>query len=250
METRGHNALVATLVVLGLIIGAPAFAADEALGGIDLPCSPKTGQRIVYRMTQVMTDEYGSSDKAANTVAYDYLVGPDHIEGRITNAGGTLPFTFRLSKNFELEKIVLDNPGSMSEDGLVLYKRIYGPLFEQANAFCGQRWAPGESRRIDVPLAGVESSMSARLLRVGRFYGRRAAQFEVTVTGQMTGQIVSPQGQGEMAGSGTAWSDVETGVILDSVLVSEAVINGPDGVPVVRFKVKEERRLDTQMTRF
>ena len=39
-------------------------------------------------------------------------------------------------------------------------------------------------------------------------------------------------------------------MILDSVLVSEAVINGPDGVPVVRFKVKEERRLDTQMTRF
>ena len=82
------------------------------------------------------------------------------------------------------------------------------------------------------------------------FRWQRAAQFEVTVTGQMTGQIVSPQGQGEMAGSGTAWSDVETGVILDSVLVSEAVIKGPDGVPVLRFKVKEERRLDQQMTRF
>ena len=71
MEKWGHNALIATLVVLGLIIGAPAYAADEALGGIDLPCSPKTGQRIVYRMTQTMTDEYGSHDKAANTLAYD-----------------------------------------------------------------------------------------------------------------------------------------------------------------------------------
>jgi hypothetical protein len=173
MEKRGNNALIATLVVLGLVIGPPAYAADEALGGIDVPCSPKTGQRIVYRMTQTMTDEYGSPDRAANTVAYDYLAGPDHIDGRITHAGGTLPFTFQLSKNFELEKIVLDKPGSIREDGLVIHKRLYGPLFEQANAFCGQRWTPGESRRIDLPL-----------------------------------------------------------------------------VPVLRFKVKEERRLDTQMSRF
>src|SRR6188474_3295575 len=101
MEKLGNHALIAALVVLGLIIGLPAHAADEAPGGIDVPCSPRTGQRIVYRMTQTMTDEYGAPDKAANTVAYDYLVGPDHIEGRITHAGGMLPFTFRLSKNFE-----------------------------------------------------------------------------------------------------------------------------------------------------
>ena len=75
-------------------------------------------------MTQTMTDEYGSPDKAANTVAYDCLVGPDHIDGRITHGGGMLLFTFRLSRNFEFEKIVLDNPGSMSEDGLIIYKRI------------------------------------------------------------------------------------------------------------------------------
>ena len=134
----------------------------------------------------------------------------------------------------------------MREDNNLL-ERVYGPLFKQAIAFCGQRWMPGETRRIELPFPGVDANVSAKLLRVGRLYGRRAAQFEIGVTGTMA----YPGGTtSEMAGSGTAWADVETGVTLESVMRSQALIYGHEKAPVLSHEVKEERRLDQQMSRF
>ena len=140
-----------------------------------------------------------------------------------------------------------DDPNLVREDGKYGLERVYGPLFKQAIAFCGQRWMPGEIRRIELPFPGVDANVAAKLLRVGRLYGRRAAQFEIGVTGSMA----YPGGKtGEMAGSGTAWADVETGVTLESVMQSQALIYGHEKAPVIRFEVKEERRLDQQMSSF
>ena len=74
-----------------------------------------------------------------------------------------------------------------------------------------------------------------------------------------------PQGaHGNFVGSGTSWSDLETGVNLDSVLVLGArmlfegksptdspVSAGLDRAPVVfGFEIKEESRLDMPASRF
>lgn len=206
-------------------------------------------------MTQTMTVSGGGQSQqeqsASTTVAMDYHIGPDHVDLRMSPEGTTLPGTIRLSKNLEFETIVPDNPGSISEKEHAAIKSVYGPLFKQASAFCGQRWTPGQSRRIDLPFPTppdmkFDVSVSARLLGVGRLYGRRTAEFEVT----MTGHMAFPRGQTEIVGSGTTWADVETGVTLDSIFVSVSVMSGLDLAPAARFELKEERRLDSQMSRF
>ena len=53
-----------------------------------------------------------------------------------------------------------------------------------------------------------------------------------------------------MAGRGTAWVDLATGITLESVIDSDAVAHDTDTAPVFPFHVKEERRLDQQMSRF
>ena len=218
---------IVTLVLLGLILGSPAYAADGVVGGIEVPCKTKTGQRIAYKTTLTVTDEAGApEEQTAQTLTFDYQVGPDRVDGRVSHSGGTLPFTFRLSRDFAFERITPDDPSSVREDGKYGPEVVYGPLFKQAIAFCGQRWMPGETRRIELPFPGVDANVSAKLLRVGRLYGRRAAQFEIGVTGTMA----YPGGTtGEMAGSGTAWADVETGVTRVRDAVSGADIRTRKG---------------------
>jgi hypothetical protein len=232
----------ATLVLLGLILGSAAHAADGAVGGIEVPCKTKTGQRIVYKTTLTVTDE-----ETAQTLVFDYQVRPDRVDGRVSHSGGAYPFTFRLSRSFAFETIIPDDPNLVREDGKYGLEHVYGPLFKQAIAFCGQRWMPGETRHIELPFPRVDADVSATLLRVGRLYGRRAAQFEIAVTGRMP---YPGRKTGEMAGSGTAWADVETGVTLESVMQSQALIYGHEKAPVLSLEVKEERRLDQQMSSF
>ena len=239
---------ISTLLLLGLILGSAADAADGVVGGIEVACKTKTGQRIAYKTTLTIIDEAGArEEQTAQTLAFGYQVGPDRVDGRVTHPGGTLPYTFRLSRDFAFERIIPDDPSLMREDGKYGLEEVYGPLFKQAIAFCGQRWMPGETRRIELPFPGVDANVSAKLLHVGRLYGRRAAQFEIGVTGTMgyPGGIT-----GEMAGSGTAWADVETGVTLESVMRSQALIYGHEKAPVLSHEVREERRLDQQMSSF
>jgi hypothetical protein len=251
MDTRGCAVLVGALLVLGLC-SAPGAHGDEASGGIDLACRLAEGQRFVYRVTQTMHDDAGSKDEqSANTVGYDYYVGPVFIEGRVMLwggvrlSGGTLPFTLLLSRGLDVGVVAPDS--AMTEKDLVLFGRIYAPMFEQVFKFCGHHWTLGESRRIELPFSmDFAPDVTARFVRVGRRYGRRTAEFEVTASGPLTGA----RGEGEMTGSGTTWVDIETGVMLESVMRSVAVISGLERAPVMRFEVKEERRLDAQMTRF
>ena len=51
----------------------------------------------------------------------------------------------------------------MREDGKYGLEEVYGPLFKQAIAFCGQRWMSGETRRIELPFPGVDANVSAKL---------------------------------------------------------------------------------------
>lgn len=130
---------------------------------------------------------------------------------------------------------------------LTVFQSIYGSQFKQALAFCGRRWVPGEIQTIELPFLKVEAVVTAKLVRLGRLYGRPTAHFAIEVSGRM------PQPgrrTGEMAGRGTAAVDLATGITLESLVESDAVAYDTDDAPVFPFHVKEERRLDQQMSRF
>jgi len=181
--------------------------------------------------------------------------------------GTTIPITIRVSRRFELEKAILDDPRGVSEEYQALLKSKYGPIYKLGSAICGQRWLPGESRRIDFPILAppdmkFDLSASFKLLRVAQLYGRRAVEFEMIVTGRVTFEHGA---LGDFVGSGTSWSDVDTGVTLDSVFLT-VVRMSPDGrrmqsdppvsagldpgPVVIGFERKDERRIDMQASRF
>jgi hypothetical protein len=232
-------------VVLGLGLAALVHAADRA---VEIPCGTKVGQRVAYKSSFMITDHTGASGPpGGQTNDFSYQVLAKVIEGRVTHANGTLSLSFVFTHQFEYLGAVPDDPRTASASGRYGIEEIYAPKFKQSIAFCGRRWVPGEMQTIELPFPRVDAVVVGRLLRVGRRYGRSAAEFSIEVSGRMP---LPGKRTGEMAGSGHAWVDLATGITLESRIESEAIAYDTDLAPEYPFRVVEERRVDQQMSSF
>ena len=240
LATRRLALVVAAALLAGCATsGQPDFPAVAGVREVDLAWRPQPGMRLVHKvstdveMSGPLTEAVAEADRKQHVALTRTLevtdVAPGHFDVRFVQDGWPVPATARLSREWALESVKLDDTSASPGDrGAVdaSVRRLVEPL-AQAGQFFGP-WKVGETRPFDIRLAGFPETSGGgpgtiTLSRVVTVDGRRAAEF--TWTGRVEFLFTGEPGRGvpgRMTIAGTDWRDLDTGASLRQVAKATA----------------------------